>query len=146
MCCVNECRIVSSPRKPECILHSYRCFLVAIWHLYSCLVLFYCCFFPTHITPPYCFHSNAIAEMTVISCCYSSWLSSVHIWRLSSSQECCSLQQIANCGAGGVGVEAYYEVQVGGQPCYVTHEGTKLLQKKSCALQVWCQEFLLFSS
>lgn len=84
-----------------CNLHSSRCCLDAIWHFNSCLVLFYCCFFsPTHITPPYCFHSNAITEMTAFSCCYHSSLSSVHIWRLSSSRERCSLQQIANCGAG----------------------------------------------
>ena len=106
-----------------CILRSSRCCLVAIWHLYSCLVLYYCCFFP-HTTPPYCFHSNAITEMTVFSCCYHSSLSSVHIWRLSSSRERCSLQQIANCGAGSVGVCAYYMVQVWEQPYYVTRSGT----------------------
>lgn len=60
--------------------------------------------FPPHITPPYCFHSNAITEMMVFSRCYHSCLSSVHIWRLSSSQESCSLQQIPNCSAGSVGV------------------------------------------
>lgn len=88
--------------------------------------------FPTHITPPYCFHSNAITEMTVFSCCYHSSLSNVHIWRLSSSQERCSLQQIANCGAGSVGVCAYYVVQVWEQPYYVMHLGTvdKSLQKE----------------
>ena len=76
---------------------------------FSCLVLFYCCYFP-HTTPPYRFHSNAFTEMTIPSRCYHSSLSSVHIWRLSSSQEHCSLQQTANCGAGGVG-GAYYVVQ-----------------------------------
>ena len=93
--------------------------------------------FPTHITPPYCFHSNAITEMTVFSCCYHSSLSSVHIWRLSSSQERCSPQQIANCGAGSVGVYAYYMVQVWEQPYYVMHSGTKVYKKLmpcDCAL------------
>lgn len=95
------CTSFSKVTRYTCNLHSSRCCLDAIWHFNSCLVLFYCCFFfPTHITPPYCFHSNAITEMTAFSCCYHSSLSSVHIWRLSSSRERCSLQQIANCGAG----------------------------------------------
>lgn len=77
----------------------------AAWMPSGILTLAWCYFiaaffFPTHITPPYCFHSNAITEMTAFSCCYHSSLSSVHIWRLSSSRERCSLQQIANCGAG----------------------------------------------
>lgn len=63
-------------------------------------VIIWLLFFPAHQTPPYCFHSNAITEITAFSCCYHSSLSSVHIWRLSSSQERCSLQQIANCSAG----------------------------------------------
>ena len=76
----------------------------ATWMPSGTLTLAWCCFisaFPTHITPPYCFHSNAIAEMTAYSCSYHSSLSSVHIWRLSSSQKCCSLQQIVNLGRGG---------------------------------------------
>lgn len=84
------------------------CHLASFFLLGATLLLL----FPTHITPPYCFHSNAITEMTVFSCCYHSSQSSVHIWRLSSSQKRCSLQQIANCSAGSVGVCAYYIVQV----------------------------------
>lgn len=82
--------------------------------------------FPTHRTPPYCFHSNAITEMTVFSRCYHSSLSSVHIWRLSSSQERCSLQQIANCGAGSVGVYVHVitRCKLENNLYYVTHLGT----------------------
>lgn len=77
----------------------------AAWMPSGILTLAWCYFiaaffFPTHKTPPYCFHSNAFTEMTAFSSCYHSSLSSVHIWRLSSSRERCSLQQIANCGAG----------------------------------------------
>lgn len=70
--------------------------------------------------------------MTVFSCCYHSSLSSVHIWRLSSSQERCSLHQIANCRAGSVGVCIYYVVEVWEQPYCVMDLGTmdKSLQKK----------------
>lgn len=87
-------------------LHCLLLFILpdATWMPSGMLTLAWCYFisaFPTHTTPPYCFHSNAITEMTAFSCSYHSSLSSVHIWRLSSSQECCSLQQIVNFGGGG---------------------------------------------
>lgn len=97
---------------------------------------YYCCFFPTHKTPPYRFHSNAITEMTTFSRCYHSWLSSVHIWRLSSSQECSSLQQIVNYVAG-VGVWAHM-VQGGGQP-FVMHYGSTD-QTVPCSIRLCCED------